>query len=149
MLTKACPLVPSLLVPSPPVRCPASNTQRPAERSSAGVTVRGKKLMQLPEFGRSTTLRWTLVVAWMFAAFVVSLLGFVYLKAKDDLTMRSDRKIASQMRFIMDLSSERRPDAIEDDLKQDPDRVRLEALFGPDGRRIAGNLERLPPDLKN
>jgi signal transduction histidine kinase len=104
--------------------------------------------MQLPEFGRSTTLRWTLVVAWMFAAFVVSLLGFVYLKAKDDLTMRSDRKIASQMRFIADLSSERRLDAIEDDLKQDPDRVRLEGLFGPDRRRIAGNLERLPPDLK-
>jgi signal transduction histidine kinase len=104
--------------------------------------------MQLPEFGRSTTLRWTLVVAWMFTAFVVGLLGFVYLKAKDDLDMRSDRKIASQMRFIADLSSVRRLDAIEDDLKQDPDRVRLEALFGPDGRRIAGNLERLPPDLK-
>jgi signal transduction histidine kinase len=110
--------------------------------------VRGKNLMQLPEFGRSTTLRWTLLVAWIFAAFVVSLLGFVYLKAKDDLTMRSDRKIASQMRFIVDLSSERRLDAIEDDLKQDPDRVRLEGLFGPDGRRIAGNLERLPPNLK-
>jgi methyl-accepting chemotaxis protein len=28
-----------------------------------------------------------------------------------------------------------------------PDRVRLAALFGSDGRRIAGNLERLPPDL--
>jgi signal transduction histidine kinase len=104
--------------------------------------------MQLREFGRSTTLRWTLVVAWMFAAFVVALFGFVYLKAKDDLTMRSDREIASQMRFFADLSSARRFDAINDDLKPDPDRVRLAALFGPDGRRIAGNLERLPPDLK-
>jgi signal transduction histidine kinase len=104
--------------------------------------------MQLPEFGRSTTLRWTLVVAWMFAAFVAALLGFVYLKAKDDLTMRSDRKIASQMRYLADLPSGRRLDAINDDLKQDPDRVRLEALFGPDGGRIAGNLERLPPDLR-
>jgi signal transduction histidine kinase len=104
--------------------------------------------MQLPEFGRSTTLRWTLVVAWMLAAFVIALLGFVYLKAKNDLIMRSDRKIASQMRYFADLSFERRIDAIDDDLKQDPDRVRLAALFGPDGRRIAGNLERLPPDLK-
>src|ERR1700733_13823819 len=143
MSTKACPFVRSPFVP-----CLASNPQRPAERSSACLMVRGKNLMQLPEFGRSTTLRWTLVVAWIFAAFVVSLLGFVYLKARDDLTMRSDRKIASEMRFIVDLSSERRLDAIEDDLKQDPDRVRLEALFGPDGRRLAGNLERLPPDLK-
>jgi signal transduction histidine kinase len=104
--------------------------------------------MQLPEFARSTTLRWTLVVAWMFAAFVVALLGFVYLKAESDLTMRSDRRIASQMRFFTDLSSERRFDAIGDDLKQDPDRVRLAALFGSNGRRIAGNLERLPPGLK-
>ena len=53
--------------------------------------------MKLPEFTRSTTLRWTLVVASIFAAFVVALLGFVYLKIKNDLTMRSDRMIASQM----------------------------------------------------
>jgi signal transduction histidine kinase len=92
--------------------------------------------MQLPEFGRSTTLRWTLVVAWMLAAFVIALLGFVYLKAKNDLIMRSDRKIASQMRYFADLSFERRIDAIDDDLKQDPDRVRLAALFGPDVDRV-------------
>ena len=53
--------------------------------------------MQLPEFTRSTTLRWTLLVAGIFAAFIVALLGFVYLKTKDDLTMRSDRVVASQI----------------------------------------------------
>jgi hypothetical protein len=52
--------------------------------------------MQLPEFTHSTTLRWTLL-AGTFAAFIVALLGFVYLKTKDDLTMRSDRVIASQL----------------------------------------------------
>jgi signal transduction histidine kinase len=103
--------------------------------------------MHLPEFMRSATLRWTLLMALILAAFVVALFGFVYLKAKHDLTMRSDRKIDSQMRFFADLSSERRVDAIDEDLKQDPDRVRLAALFGPDGRRIVGNLERLPPDV--
>jgi hypothetical protein len=41
--------------------------------------------MQLPEFTRSTTLRWTLLVAGIFAASIVALLGFVYLKTKDDL----------------------------------------------------------------
>jgi signal transduction histidine kinase len=104
--------------------------------------------MKLPEFTRSTTLRWTLVVAGIFAAFVVALLGFVYLKTKNDLTMRSDRMIASQMGLFTQLSPERRLDAIDEDLRQDPGRVRLMALFGSDGRRIAGNLERLPPDLK-
>jgi len=104
--------------------------------------------MQLPEFVRSTTLRRSLVVACMFAAFVVALLGFVYLKTKNDLTMRSDRMIASQMHLFAHLPPERRIEAIEEDLKQDPGRVRLMALFDSDGRRIAGNLERLPPSLK-
>jgi len=56
--------------------------------------------MQLPEFMRSTTLWWTVVVAMTFAAFIVALLGFVYLKIRDDLTMRSDRVIASQIEFF-------------------------------------------------
>src|SRR6266566_2805916 len=97
-------------------------------------------LMQLPEFTRSTTLRWTLLVAGIFAAFIVALLGFVYLKTKDDLTMRSDRVIASQIGVFADLSPERRLDAINEDLKEDTGRVQLAGLFGSNGRRIAGNL---------
>lgn len=103
--------------------------------------------MPLPEFTRSTTLRWSLAVACMLAAFVVALLGFVYLKAKNDLTARSDRMIASQMGVFAHLPPERRLDAIEEDLKQDPGRIRLIALFGSDGRKITGNLEHLPPGL--
>lgn len=104
--------------------------------------------MQLGRFARSTMLRWTLLVAALFAGFVVALLGFVYLKAKHDLTMRSDRMIASQMRVFADLSPERRLDALDEHLKQDPRRVRLAALFGPDGRRILGNLDSLPRNLQ-
>jgi signal transduction histidine kinase len=104
--------------------------------------------MQLPEFTRSSTLRWTFLVAGIFAAFIVALLGFVYFKMKADLTMRSDRVIASQMDVFADLSPERRLDAINEDVKQDPGRVQLAGLFGSNGRRIAGNLENLPPDLK-
>jgi signal transduction histidine kinase len=104
--------------------------------------------MQLPEFTRLTTLRWTFLVAGIFAAFIVAMLGFVYLKTEGDLTARSDRVIASQMRVFADLSPERRLDAINEHLKQDPGRVQLAGLFGPNGRRIAGNLESLPPDLK-
>src|SRR6202034_2280340 len=104
MLARAFPFVPNPFVSSPFVPRLASTPQRPAERWSACLRARlifrGTNLMPLREVGRSTTLRWTLVVAWMFAAFVVALFGFVYLKAKDDLTMRSDREIASQMRFF-------------------------------------------------
>lgn len=116
--------------------------------SNASVFFRRNNLMQLLKFARSTTLWWTLLVATLFAAFVVALLGFVYLKTKHDLTIRSDRMIASQMGVFADLSPERRLDAIDEHLKQDPWRVRLAALFDPSGRRVSGNLENLPPDLK-
>src|SRR5258705_12171852 len=103
--------------------------------------------MQLLTFARSTTLRWTLLVAAVFTGFVVALLGFVYLKTKHDLTIRSDRMIASQMSVFADLSPERRLDAIDEHLKQDPRRGRRAALVDPNGRRILGNLQNLPPDL--
>ena len=82
------------------------------QKRSASVIVRRNSLMQLPEFTRSTTLRWTFLVAGLFAAFIVALLGFVYLKTQGDLTMRSDRMIASQMGVFADLSPERRLNAI-------------------------------------
>jgi signal transduction histidine kinase len=103
--------------------------------------------MQLPEFTHSTTLRRTFLVTGIFAALVVALLGFVYLKTKADLTMRSDRMIVSQMDAFAALSPERRLDAISDHLKQDP-RVELAGLFGSNGRLIAGNPECLPAGLK-
>jgi signal transduction histidine kinase len=104
--------------------------------------------MRLPEYTRSTTLRWTTLVAVLLAAFVASLLGFIYLKARADLTMRSDRMIASQIHVLAQLSPARRLDAIDERLGQDPGHILLEGLFGPSGRRIAGNLETLPPGLE-
>jgi signal transduction histidine kinase len=95
-----------------------------------------------------TTLWWTLLVASIFAAFIVALLGFVYLKTRDDLTQRSDRVIASQISLFAALSPQRRLDAIDQLLKQDPGNVLLAGLFDSNGGRIAGNLEHLPLNLK-
>src|SRR4051812_13513978 len=126
----------------------AGNPQRQQETWSASVISGRNNFMQLPELARSTTLQWTLLVAGLLAGFTVALLGFVYLKTKADLTAQSDRMIASQVAFFAHLSPERALDAIDGHLKQDPRRVRLAGLFGPNGRRIAGNLESLPHDLK-
>jgi signal transduction histidine kinase len=104
--------------------------------------------MRWPEFVRSTTLRWTALLAAIFAAFVVAMLGFVYLKTKHDLTIRYDRSIRSQIGALAQLSPQRRLDAIDDNLRQDPGQVRLQGLFGANGHRIAGNLGSLPPGLK-
>ena len=126
----------------------AAIPQDAQKRGSAFAILRRDKLMRLPEFTRSTTMRWTVLVAGIFAAFTVALLGFVYLKTKQDLTMRSDRAIALQMGILVALPPGQRLDAINEGLRQDPARVRLVALFGAHGDRIAGNVERQPPDLK-
>jgi signal transduction histidine kinase len=127
---------------------PRNYSPKQAETENASVIFRWSNLMQLPEFTRSTTLRWTLLVAGIFAAFIVALLGFVYLKTKHDLTMRADLVIASQIGVFADLSPERRLEALNEHLQQDPARVQLAGWFDSNRRRIAGNLESLPPDLK-
>jgi signal transduction histidine kinase len=104
--------------------------------------------MKLPEFMDLSIFRRTVLVAVSFATFTVALLGFVYLKTKDDLTRRSDRMIASQLDVLAALPPERRLEAIADRLKQDPRRVQLVGLFDPGGRRLAGNVEHLPSALK-
>jgi hypothetical protein len=80
---------------------------------SSSVIFRRSNLITIPAFTRSTTLRWSLLVAGIFAVFTVTLLGFVYLKAKHDLMMHSDRVIGLQMDVFTKMSPERRLDAID------------------------------------
>ena len=104
--------------------------------------------MRQPQFIRSSTFHWTLAVAGVLAVFVIVLFGFIYWKIDDYLITRSDRMIASQLDFIAGLPGERQLDAIDQNLKQDSRGVHYAGLFGADGRRIAGNMEQLPPELR-
>jgi signal transduction histidine kinase len=97
---------------------------------------------------RSTTFRWTLAIAGLFAICVIILFGFIYWQTDQYLIARSDRMIASQLDVIAALPHERRLDAIDEDLKQDSRGVHYAGLFGADGRRITGDVERLPPELE-
>ena len=97
---------------------------------------------------RSNTFQWALAVAGVFAIFVIVLFGFIYWQADQYLIARSDKMIGSQLNFIAGLPGERRLDAINDHLKQDSRGVQYAGLFSADGRKIAGNLERFPPDLQ-
>jgi len=56
--------------------------------------------------------------------------------------------IARQLNVIAALPSERQPAAIDEHLRQDSRGVQYAGLFAADGRRIAGNLEQFPPELK-
>jgi signal transduction histidine kinase len=88
------------------------------------------------------------VVAGVFAVFVMVLFGFIYWQTDQYLIARSDKMIESELNFIVGLPGEHRLDAIKDHLKQDSRGVQYAGLFSADGRKIAGNLERFPPDLQ-
>ena len=104
--------------------------------------------MRQPQFIRSNTFHWALAVAGVFAVFVIVLFGFIYWKIDDYLTARSDRVITVELDGIAGLSPERRLEAIDEKLRQDPRGVQLASIFAADGHRITGNLESLPPHLQ-
>jgi signal transduction histidine kinase len=104
--------------------------------------------MGLPEFVRTTTFRSAVIAAVAFAIFVLVLFGFIYWTTDRYLIARSDHVIASQLRVMSALPPERQADMINYQLSEDPRGVQFAGLFGPDGKRIAGNLDGLPPGLK-
>jgi len=104
--------------------------------------------MRQPQFMRSTTFHWALAVAGVLAVFVIVLFGFIYWKTDEYLIARSDTMIARQLNYIAGLPSGRQLEAIDEHLAQDSRGVQYVGLFGPDGHKMAGNLERFPPELK-
>ena len=104
--------------------------------------------MRQPQFMRSNTFHWAFMVGGVFAVFIIVLFGFIYWKIDDYLTARSDRVITAQLEGIAALPPERRLEAIDERLRQDPRGVQLAAIFAADGHRITGNLESLPSDLR-
>ena len=104
--------------------------------------------MRHVRFMRSNTFQWAAILAAGFAAFVTVLFGFIYFNIDNYLVARSDRMITQQMDFYHSLPPERRINAIEDHLGQDSRGVQFIGLFDPTGKSLAGNIERLPEELK-
>jgi signal transduction histidine kinase len=102
----------------------------------------------LPEFVRTTTFRWAIAVATMFAVYMLVLFAVIYWRTGDYLTARSDAVVSMQAHVISVGTLGEQLIAIDQLLKQDPRRVQHAGLFAPDGHRVAGNLERVPPELK-
>jgi signal transduction histidine kinase len=100
--------------------------------------------MKRPQFLRSSSFRWALMLAVALAAIVVALFGFTYWQTASYLTARSDQMIMTQVNAISALPGQRRLDAIEEHLKQDSRGVQFAGLFGSDGKRVAGNIATLP-----
>jgi signal transduction histidine kinase len=103
--------------------------------------------VRLSDFASTTTFRWTLAVAAAFVLCTLLLFGFVYWQTAAYMTSTFDNLIVGELRIIAADTPERRLEQIEERLRNDPRRVRIAALFGADGHRIAGNLGSLPPGL--
>ena len=97
---------------------------------------------------RTATFRSAAIAAGAFAIFVLVLFSFIYWKTDRYLIARSDNVITSQLKVMSALPLERQTDIIAYHLGEDPRGVQFAGLFRPDGTRIAGNLDGLPPDLR-
>ena len=104
--------------------------------------------MPLPEFVRTTTFRWTIAISAAFAMCILLMFGFVYWQTMAYMTGNVDRLNSDVTDSIAAAdTSALAAQRLEDHLRVDPRRVKLGGLFAPDGRRIAGNIERLPSSL--
>jgi signal transduction histidine kinase len=100
-----------------------------------------------PDIIRTTTFRWTFAVACAFAVYILLLFGFVYWRTESYLTSRSDAVVTVQAKVFAAAPPDKRLDAIDLILRQDPRMVHYAGLFAADGHRLAGNLQRMPPGL--
>jgi signal transduction histidine kinase len=96
---------------------------------------------------RWEVFRWPLVVAGAFIALALALLGFLYLKTADYMTMRIDRVIVSEADQLVADDAAHRLTAMDERLHDDPRRIKLGGLFDPEGRRLDGNVAALPRAL--
>jgi signal transduction histidine kinase len=104
--------------------------------------------VRLPDLIRATTFRRTLAIACAFAIYIALLFGFVYWRTEMYLTARSDAVITVQAKVFAAAPPDKRLDAINLILQEDPRMVHYAGLFAPDGKRLAGNLQQLPSDLR-
>src|ERR1700730_9742676 len=103
--------------------------------------------VRLPDFARTTTFRWTLVVAGAFILSTLVLFGFVYWQTAVYMIAENDLLLTEELRVFADNTPEQRLAEIEDRLRKDPRRVKIAGLFAADGHRIAGNMESLASGL--
>jgi signal transduction histidine kinase len=104
----------------------------------------GLFFVKFPDFCRTTTFRWTSIA---FAVCILLFSAFVYWEAAATMRASMDATLIDESQIVAADTPDRRLNAIDDRLSVDPRRVKLAGLFAADGRRLAGNIESLPPGL--
>ena len=104
--------------------------------------------MRLPEFTRSTRFRWTFAASGAFILCILMMFGFILAQAYSYMTTDVDALNDEIANAIASHEPQQRVLGLEQYLRADPHHVKLGGLFTADGRRIAGNIETLPPMLR-
>ena len=103
--------------------------------------------MRLPEITRSVTFRWGLAVAGIFVLFMLAMFAAIYGQTYHYLTTRSDEVVSRQAEVFGQANARELVDTINMLPRQNPRKVEHAGLFTADGRKIAGDIERIPPSL--
>jgi signal transduction histidine kinase len=103
--------------------------------------------VRLPEFARTTTFHWTLAASGGFIVCILLMFGFILVEAHSNLTADVDALVSEVANAIESGESQYRVLGLEQYLRADPQHLKLGGIFGPDGHRIAGNIETFPQSL--
>lgn len=111
----------------------------------------GSCSVRLIELLRATPFRLALLVAAAFAICTLLLFGFLYWQTCMYVTTNIDSEIVAEARLVAGASGQNGNHevlaSIARRLEDDPRRVKLAGLFGPDGQWVAGNVHALSTDL--
>jgi signal transduction histidine kinase len=104
--------------------------------------------MQFSELWRTTTFRLTILYGGLFALGTIALLWMIYVQSVVYMTSRVDRILNTQAEALVRSPRPGLRQRLIEDLTLNDDRINMFALFSADGRRLAGNLDALPPPLQ-
>jgi signal transduction histidine kinase len=103
--------------------------------------------VRLPDFTRSVTFRWGLAVAGVFVFCMLALFAAIYWQTNRYLIDRSDEVITKQAEVLAQSNAHELVDSINLIPRQNPRKVEHAGLFAADGRRMAGDIPKIPPGL--
>ncbi len=99
------------------------------------------------ELFRSTTFRWSLGISTALVGFVLAMFGFIYWQTSVYFFRTIDTAIGSELAGLRDKPAQEIPAALEENLAEEPWRIKLGGVFHANGDYRSGNIERLPHDL--
>ncbi len=103
--------------------------------------------MKLGELSRISTVRLLPFYGVLFVLWSVLLIGWVQYDTKRYLSSVVDEILRQRMHYLVHIDRERLPEVMAQSDTLDPRGVMLYGLFDDHGRKITGNIERIPDGI--